>query len=100
MTRDEHLFVCLAEECAEVAHVVGKILRFGANDHNPKTHDVANITLLNQELNDLIAVSSMLVDAGYKLDMDHNLQIKKRLKVEKYLKYSESVGKLNSTQSK
>ena len=96
MTRDEHLFACLAEECGEIIQIVGKILRFGASDHHPKRSDIPNIELLNDEFNDLLGIISLLKDSGYSLFEDSHKIIKKYNKVLKYMEYSKSLGKISS----
>ena len=46
----------LAEECAEVIQVIGKILRHGYESHHPETTGVTNRDLLNAEINDISGV--------------------------------------------
>lgn len=95
MTREEHLLVILAEECGEVIKEVAKALRFGLDDHKPgeKETNRENIEL---ELNDMLGVVNMLVSGGsLNMNIKSNLyQEAKQRKVEKYLLYSENVGKL------
>ncbi len=43
----------LAEECGEVVQEVGKILRFGIDNHHPDEPDVSNAERLLREINDL-----------------------------------------------
>lgn len=50
----------LAEECAEVIQIVGKILRHGYNSCHPST-GIRNGYLLGQELRDVAAVTSAIV---------------------------------------
>ena len=47
----------LAEECAEVIQIVGKILRHGYESHHPDTPDVSNRFLLRRELLDVHTIS-------------------------------------------
>jgi len=95
MTREEHLLVVLSEECSEVAKETAKALRFGLNDKEPN-QNITNCEKIVTEFNDLFAVMRMLVDDGIIPEGDM-LDIKaieaKKQKVEKYLKYSKSVGK-------
>lgn len=99
MTRREHLLAILAEECAEVSQRVTKILRFGINEKQPG-QDKTNRARLVDELNDLRAAVQMLEDEGVlPAIIDHasiqerKLRIaEKREKVEKYLRYSASLG--------
>ena len=95
MTREEHLLVIFCEECSEVAKETAKALRFGLNDKEPN-QDLTNREKIAIEFNDLFAVMHMLVDDGI-IPENGMLDIKaieaKKQKVEKYLKYSNSVGK-------
>lgn len=50
----------LAEECAEVIQVVGKILRHGYSSYHPLTPYVFNRELLRKEITDLAAVLSAM----------------------------------------
>lgn len=50
----------LAEECAEVIQVVGKILRHGYERHHPNDPTTTNRDLLTDELSDLWAVIEMM----------------------------------------
>lgn len=52
----------LAEECAEVIQIVGKILRHGYESHHPETPNVTNRDLLGKELIDLAAVEVEMID--------------------------------------
>jgi NTP pyrophosphatase (non-canonical NTP hydrolase) len=55
----------LAEECAEVIQVIGKILRHGYESVNPKDRDgPANREMLQNELGDIDAAISLLEEAG------------------------------------
>jgi hypothetical protein len=95
MKRDEHLLVILAEECSEVAKEAAKALRFGLDDKEPN-QDLTNRKKIATEFNDLYAVMSMCLDAGILNDSDMLVATEmeaKKQKVEKYLKYSKSVGK-------
>jgi NTP pyrophosphatase (non-canonical NTP hydrolase) len=91
MTRKEHLMVCLVEECNEVIHALSKCLRFGPHEIWPKMNET-NIERVRVELNDLIAVAAMLVDEGFDLDLDSGEIEAKKEKVEKYIKYAQSLG--------
>jgi len=93
MTREEHLLVILAEECAEVSKEISKILRFGLNDHAPGDM-YTNAEKLSNEIGDLIAAAETLyaediIQAPKRLNIEN-----KKIKVESYLNYSKSVGKL------
>jgi len=95
MKREEHLLVILAEECSEVAKETAKALRFGLDDKEPG-QEKTNREKIAAEFNDLFAVMNMCLDEGILTDSDilviDEMEAKKQ-KVEKYLKYSKSVGK-------
>lgn len=91
MTRKEHLLLCLSEESNELIHAISKTLRFGPDEIWPKM-DQTNIGRVKAELNDLIAVSSMLVDEGFDLNLNLTVINAKKIKVEKYIKYAQSLG--------
>ena len=46
----------LAEECAEVIQIIGKILRHGYDSHHPDRPAITNRMMLCEELTDLMAV--------------------------------------------
>ena len=56
----------LAEECAEVIQVIGKILRHGYESYHPADPSQTNRDLLTHELSDLYAVVE-LMDADFAL---------------------------------
>lgn len=62
MNEQEHLLVCMAEECGEVTQAVTKILRFGLLNFVPGTN-VTNAARLYNELCDIETISKMLVSA-------------------------------------
>ena len=94
MNREEHLLTVLMEECSEVQKDICKSLRFGLSDAY-KENKPLNRENITTELTDLIAVAQMLVEEGFIDDFMSKEEINnKKLKVEKFLKYSESVGKL------
>jgi hypothetical protein len=93
MKRDEHLLVILAEECAEVTKEVSKALRFGLDDKELGKQET-NRERISKEVADLIGVFEMLCDSGIiKPYLLYDTEAKK-IKVEKYLKYSKEVGTL------
>lgn len=99
MTRTEHLLWILAEECAEVAHRASKAARFGI-DNIEEGQDLTNGQRIWAELNDLLAAAEMIADE-YKLSSysDERAIHRKKDKVEKFLKYSEEIGTLDSDKS-
>lgn len=59
----EYLYTKLAEEASEIAQAAAKCNVFGEFNHNPVDRTApSNIVALNQELNDLYAVLSLLND--------------------------------------
>ena len=54
----------LAEEAAEVVHMVNKIIRHGYAANNPKTNGPINRDLLASELNDLLWVMNLMTKCG------------------------------------
>lgn len=52
----------LAEECGEVIHIIGKILRHGYNSIDPtKSNNLTNRALLEAELGDVFAIVERLI---------------------------------------
>ena len=87
----EHLLVCFAEECAEVAQVVSKTLRFGIdNERSGKT----NLQKLNAEIADVFALIEMIAEAGIPLQISRDDIEAKKLKLTHYMEYSRSVSLL------
>ena len=91
MTRQEHLLVCLSEECNELIHAISKTLRFGPDEIWPKM-DQTNIERVKDELKDVMAVMWMLEDEGFDLIPTEEPMEEKRKKVEKYIKYAKKIG--------
>lgn len=103
MTRTEHLLAILAEECAEVAHRVGKALRFGLAEVQPG-QDKTNAQRIMDEVNDFVAVYQMLAGPVvsptsplFRGDPDEFMAAvaAKQAKVEKFLEYSATCGTLD-----
>lgn len=71
----------LAEECGEVVHLVGKILRHGYDSQHPDGGPI-NRTLLTREMTDVLAVAKRMMEVGdvgeHVADCDiHNSWLKK-----------------------
>lgn len=65
LTREEHLLVILGEECAEVAQIVSKCLRFGMDERNVLNPEgPTNRERLAYELTDLSALTGPVVAIG------------------------------------
>lgn len=100
MTRTEHLLVMLAEECSEVAQRASKALRFGLAEVQPG-QELTNAQRIAVELIDLAAVMEMIDEevngaAAFAVgDPDAALAAKK-VKVEKFLRYSAECGTLDN----
>src|SRR5438045_1962835 len=95
MTHKDHLFLKLAEECAEVQHRVCKIMQFGPEDIQDG-QDQTNLHRLLLQINDLRAV--LLILEGRNLIPECSaLEIyahhfEKNRKIKKYLELSEKLG--------
>jgi hypothetical protein len=104
MTRQEHLLTIIAEECAEVAQRCSKAIRFGLDEMQPG-QDKTNAQRIIQEYLDLWAVMHMLTgeskhfaDSLKQTDASWTAQEEvKKLKVEKFLLYSQECGTLQAT---
>lgn len=99
MTRDEHLLICLAEECAEVAQRVSKALRFGLSEVQ-KDQPLDNAERIVEEFHDLLAVATLLEASGI---LGHivptpSVVEAKRLKIERYFAISREHGTLTEHQ--
>lgn len=92
MDRIDHLLIILAEECAEVSHRCSKALRFGLSEIQ-EGQDHTNAERIMQEYDDLKGVLKMLMDEGALRQPNARASHRKIEKVEKYLKYSKSIGK-------
>lgn len=101
MNRKEHLLTIAAEECNEVAQRISKALRFSLEEVQPG-QDLSNAWRILQEFTDLYAVMLILHEEGYlpQCSSGHPLvnmawAYEKKMKIEKFLKHSESNGTLN-----
>lgn len=91
MNKTQYLLCKLAEEASEVAQIALKAQQFGLDEVYPKV-GLRNSERLTQELNDLMASITMLVEAGYVYQPDDIAIQKKYEKVEKYMEYSQRLG--------
>jgi len=95
-TKLDHLIACVGEECGEVQQVVGKTMRFGILDTNPKTKN-SNWVELRKEVHDLVAVYEMLCDEFDRVsDLDRSLIERKKKRVLKYMEYAREQGQLEA----
>lgn len=97
MTRDEHLLLCLAEECAEVSQRIMKALRFG-NDEVQEGQALNNRERTTEELYDLTAVATLCERRGLVLGVLPNDKAiaRKEAKIEKYFAISRKQGTLSN----
>lgn len=80
-----YLLGCIGEECGEVQQIVGKCLRFGVHDFNPKRDNVPNLELMRREVHDIIAVYELfLEEIGDSFVRDQGLIDYKREKTMRY----------------
>ncbi len=96
MTRTEHLWLKLMEECAEVQHRTSKLLQFGPMENGEHGEYETNIQRLRDEVNDILSVLTLLEMAGalpYASPADlEEAFTEKRAKIEYFLRYSERLG--------
>lgn len=92
MNRQEHLLVCLSEECAEVIKAVDKALRFGLNDGYPGT-ETTNEQDIQDEFAQAVAVMEMLEKEVFK-DRDigrlNRIIESKKAMVLEYMEYAKN----------
>ncbi len=93
----DYLLASLGEESGEVQQAVGKSLRFGLLDVNPKLDDgKTNWVQLRQEIHDVVAVYEMLCDEFDRVEtLDRSIIEAKKVKIEKWMKHSVEVGRLD-----
>ena len=99
MNSQEHLYLKLMEECAEVQQRVSKLLQFGpeesqrtapTNLRGDSVPEGTNRERLQEEINDLVAIVHLL---GYGLPSQQQIQAKAQ-KLAKYRLYSQQLGTL------
>ena len=92
MRRLQYLMLKIAEECAEVAQVVSKIMQFGFENCHPETKKT-NRERLYEELDDLNAIIEILNDQYYMKYIPNRERIEaKKEKIKYYYKISEDLG--------
>lgn len=92
MTRTELLLLQTGEECAEITQRISKSLRFGLLEVEPG-QDKNNMVRLSDEVNDLLGMIEMLKNEGLIIVLQEKIWAKMD-KVEKYLEYSRTCGRL------
>lgn len=87
LTREQHLLILIAEECAEVAQRATKALRFGLHEQRPGAAG-NNLELLHAEMTDLITVYRELTSEPF---TDVAIETK-RARMNRYIEYSRGLG--------
>lgn len=90
-TYTEYLLDCLAEEAAEIIQAVTKAHRFGLDDLYPK-RGTSNREQLALEVDDFAAVVELLRDRGVIPAQSETAIEQKRIKIAKWLAYSQGKG--------
>lgn len=93
LTREEHLLLRLGEECNEVAKRVSKAVLFTPGEVQPG-QEKNNAERLSEELDDLLGVLEMLISEGFLRNSKGFAREDKKVKVEKYIKFSDNVRSL------
>ena len=98
MNHEQFLLIKLAEECNEVAQQALKSAQFGLGKFYVPIGK-SNAVRLVEELNDMIAILSMMEEHGYfSFDCSEELIYHKKKKVREFLQYSVDLGKVNLMQ--
>ena len=92
MNRTELIMLQSIEEGGEFGQSVSKAMRFGPFEQRDLPTN--NAERMQLEFNDFLAMKDMLNEEipGLDLHRDEALIVKKRAKVEKYIKYSQELG--------
>jgi len=100
MNKQNYILEVLAEECAEIQHIMSKIIRFGIHSYHPDTK-VTNGAQLFLEVADMMATVDMLREENpafnamfVELDNHKEAKIKK---VEYFMQLSRDIGTLDNT---
>lgn len=95
MSIEQYLWVCLGEECAELAQAASKSNRFGLDDVWPGK-PTTNRTDIKREFNDLLAVIEMLADNGILESniVDEDLIKEKKAKISRMMLHSYARGRV------
>ena len=79
----------LAEECAEVQHIIMKSIRHGEMSSHPDTPSIPNIEMLSEEVGDLMFIIAWCIE---KEDIDNDIFEdafkRKHTTINKYLHYN------------
>lgn len=95
MNEQEHLLVCLAEECAEIQQAVSKALRFGLDDGYPGA-DTTNAEDIAREIIELSAVVDLCKaqDVFPQAKEAHTIYSAKQKRIYEYMQYARETGAL------
>lgn len=100
MKHDENLLVVAMEESAELQREFSKALRFGTENHHPDEPNITNAWRIQREFQELRAVMDMLIIRRIISPMSESEKSRvyrdKVESVEKWERYSESIGKVKS----
>lgn len=95
MNAEQYLLNGVAEECAEIAHIASKSIRFGLDSSHPAPGSPQNLELLNKEINDLYAIVEMLQSMGVQIGFrDPAHVMNKKARVRFYSQESIQSGRL------
>ena len=100
MTIQEHLLVCLMEECAEITKEASKALRFGLDERYPDLNSESNKDAIFREFHDLVAVMCLIYDGDEVHNFDMEKISAKMKKVRHYLEYAEKQGTIDAPTGK
>lgn len=97
MNKAQYLLTQLAEECAEVAQLASKAIRFGTEEVQPdKADQLNNADRIMEEFHDLIAVMEFLHKEGilpaWSEERAQAHKQAKLLKIVRYMVYSKQQG--------
>lgn len=94
MTRQQHLFLKLSEECHEVGQMASKIMQFGLDEvYDGDGNTLTNRERLFAELNDLLGTLDMLNSQElFGFEPDFAAKIRKQQKITDYREYSVQLG--------
>jgi hypothetical protein len=93
MNKIDHLLVCLAEECSELAQACTKALRFGVVNYHPDIK-LNNLRAIQQEYSQLFAVIKLLHHEGMTINICAEDVTDKLNSLEKWMDYSRAKGLL------
>ena len=91
MKIEQYLLVKLAEEASEIAQIALKTAQFGVHEKYHKL-DEDNLERISGEFNDLLGVIELLRDNNVYINTNFDKIADKKIKVKKYLKYSQDLG--------